>query len=135
MRLAVPIQQAVLVAVLALGCTHTQPPPESAGLWRPSAVEPADDAEREILRRLPELAQGQPMVVAGQSVVVDAAYPAASGRTCRSLRIGAHAAGTGQSNGQAAGESMQERLACREDGDWFFVPPVFQAEGGDASGP
>ena len=128
------MQRAVLVAVLALalGCSRTQPPPENAGLWRPSVVEPTDDAERAILRQLPELPPEQAVDIDGQTVVASAAYPAASGRTCRSLHITGR--GTGGVEG-AGGESIQERLACREDGDWFFVPPVFQAEGVDASEP
>lgn len=115
MRPAIFIPVHVLVAALALGCTRSQHVAEP-GPSGPSAIEPANQTEREILQRLPALAPEQPVTIEGAIVSAAAPYHAASGRTCRFLTI------TG------ADRSSRSRLACREDAAWFFVPPIFQSD-------
>jgi hypothetical protein len=115
MRPAISILAHALLATLALGCTRSQPVAEP-GPPGPSAIEPANETEREILQRLPTLAPEQPVTIDGAMVSAAAPYHAASGRTCRPLVI------TG------ADRSARSRLACREDAEWFFVPQVFQAD-------
>ena len=144
-----------LAAALATGCAGPRPGPEHAAVSPPSAVAPGDELERELLRRLPELPAEQPVSIDDATVIARAPYFAASGRTCRALMIHApgHAPGRGPgaASGQASPEASPEaspgasinapasnasaaasggasrsRLACREDGDWFFVPQIFQ---------
>lgn len=86
----------------------------------PSQVAPGDELERELLRRLPELPSQQPVSINDATVLAGAPYFAASGRTCRALTI------------EGAGPS-RSRLACREDGDWFFVPAIFGSAATGAS--
>jgi hypothetical protein len=70
-------------------------------------------SEREILERLPRLANGAALRVGDGTVVGDAAYAAASGRTCRRVQL---TQGSGRKS---------DRLACSDGGAWFFVPDVF----------
>jgi hypothetical protein len=110
-------------AVLAAGCAGAQSRPEHAAVSPPSEVAPGDELERELLRRLPELPAQQPVSINDATVLAGAPYFAASGRTCRALTID----GAGQS---------RSRVACREDGDWFFVPAIFRsAASGTSQGP
>ena len=112
-----------LVAALTAGCGGAQTGPEHPAVSPPSAVAPGDDLERELLRRLPELPAKQPVSINDATVFAGAPYFAASGRTCRALTM------------QGAGPA-RSRLACREDGDWFFVPAIFRsAAAGTSHGP
>lgn len=77
----------------------------------------ASEAEREIIRQLPQLREGAEVRVRDFSVVGDPAYSSASGRTCRALHLTQR--GTGK---------VQHRLACSEGSTWFFVPDVLGAE-------
>lgn len=70
--------------------------------------------EQALLRALPSLPSGRPRQIEGATVMAEAAYTAASGRTCRTLSI--------QANGKA-----RSRLACHAEGAWYFVPDVFGA--------
>lgn len=115
----------VLAATLVAGCAGARPRTESTAVSPPSAVAPGDDLERELLRRLPELPAEQPVAINNATVVARAPYFAASGRTCRALII--------QGSGQNSGSEPRSRLACREDGDWFFVPPIYRAAATDTS--
>jgi hypothetical protein len=118
-----------LAAALAAGCAGPRPGPEHAAVSPPSAVAPGDELERELLRRLPELPAEQPVSIDDATVIARAPYFAASGRTCRALTIHAPGQGSGAASGQAAPDASgasRSRLACREDGDWFFVPQIFQ---------
>jgi hypothetical protein len=74
-------------------------------------------SERELLERLPRLPSGSVSKLGSTVVVADAPYTAASGRTCRSLRVGAD------------GAPRRERLACSDGKAWFFVPDVFASAG------
>lgn len=116
----------MLAAALAAGCgAGARTRPESAAVSPPSAVAPGDDLERELLRRLPELPAEQPVAINDATVIARAPYFAASGRTCRALII--------QGSGQGSGSEARSRLACREDGDWFFVPPIFRSAAPETS--
>jgi hypothetical protein len=115
MRPATFIHVYVLLAALTIGCTRSQPVAEP-GPAGPTTIEPANEIEREILQRLSALAPEQPATIQGAIVSAAAPYHAASGRTCRFLTI------------TSADRSSGSRLACREDAEWFFVPPVFQAD-------
>ncbi|HWN71482.1 MAG TPA: DVU3141 family protein [Haliangium sp.] len=110
-----------LSAALAVGCAGPRQGPEHAAVSPPSAVAPGDELERELLRRLPELPAEQPVAIHDATVIARAPYFAASGRTCRALTI------------EASGSPSRARLACREDGSWFFVPQIFRSEATDAS--
>jgi hypothetical protein len=66
-----------------------------------------------VAERLPRLANGATLRVGDETVVGDAAYAAASGRTCRRLQLT-----------QGSGPTS-DRLACSDGGAWFFVPDVF----------
>lgn len=68
--------------------------------------------EQDVLRALPSLESGQARPVGNAKVVAEAAYTAASGRTCRALSIGVR------------GKNLP-RLACHSGGSWYFVPDVF----------
>jgi hypothetical protein len=80
---------------------------------------PRNDVERAVLKAVSSLPTGAPSRVGGATVVAEAAYTAASGRTCRSLSI----------SNPPVGQSVH-RLACANGGSWFFAPDVF---GGGAS--
>jgi hypothetical protein len=144
-----PSLHALALAVALAGCAGAQPRAEHAAVSPPSAVAPGDELERELLRRLPELPPEQPVSIQDATVLAGAPYFAASGRTCRALTIQgtaqSPAQGTAQSPAQgttqspaqhadrSSGAEPRPRLACREDGDWFFVPQVFRPGQADPS--
>lgn len=73
--------------------------------------------EKAILQQLGQLSAGARTQLANGTVVAEPAYHAASGRICRALRI--------TEPGQ---QKVRQRLACSEDGEWFFVPDVLGLE-------
>ncbi len=78
--------------------------------------QPASQDESAVLAAMPRLSSGKPKTIGALVVIAEAPYFAASGRTCRTVRI--------KRKGQRAGRT---RLAC-EDGDaWFFAPSVMGA--------
>lgn len=86
------------------------------------AVVPArTPGERLVLTALPELSTGTAKHLGSETVVAGSAYEAASGRTCRAIRIA----------NDLKPNSWRERLACQDAQGWFFVPDVF---GTDDSG-
>jgi hypothetical protein len=122
-----------LAGALATGCAGPRPGPEHAAVSPPSAVAPGDELERELLRRLPELPAEQPVSIDDATVIARAPYFAASGRTCRALTIHAPGGAPSGAPGGAPDGASRSRLACREDGDWFFVPQIFRSEVPDPS--
>jgi hypothetical protein len=72
------------------------------------------EAERAVLLKIATLPNDTPQQVGNITVVAGPPYDAASGRTCRALRL--KSAGAGGSS---------DRLACSVGGAWFFVPDVF----------
>lgn len=77
--------------------------------------------EQAVLRVLSSLPAGQARSVEGATVVAESPYTAASGRTCRALRL-------------ETGERHGPRLACRGAQGWFFVPDVFGSADADVGG-
>ncbi|HYQ27537.1 MAG TPA: DVU3141 family protein, partial [Polyangiaceae bacterium] len=84
------------------------------------ALPPASQSERELLQRIPQLPVGPAQRIGDDVVVADAAYTAASGRTCRALQLTASKTG-----------KTSHRVACNGGGTWFFVPDVFGGNGTD----
>lgn len=82
-------------------------------------VNASSAAEQAVLAVLSSLPSGSPKVVSGLTVLAQAPYSAASGRTCRALNV--RPEGT---------DKASARLACSNDGkSWFFVPAVLAGEG------
>lgn len=77
------------------------------------ALAATSQSEREILRQVPALREGSPLRVGDATVVADAVYASASGRTCRALHVA-----------DAVGRT-RDRLVCSDGVRWFFVPDVF----------
>jgi len=73
-----------------------------------------NDSERALLQALPSLRSGAAQRVGDVTLMADAPYAAASGRTCRTLHV------TTSQKAPASG-----RLACSDGKSWFFVPDVF----------
>jgi hypothetical protein len=79
-------------------------------------VEPASESERRLLGLLDTMPAGKPQTVGSLIVVADAPYFAASGRPCRGLTL----------TPEGKRESGR-RVACKEEGKWFYVPNVLMA--------
>ncbi len=77
-------------------------------------VTPQTANERLLLQQISALPNGRPSRIGHANVVADAAYNAASGHTCRALRLTPSGART-----------PDHRLACTDGRGWFFVPDVF----------
>lgn len=73
------------------------------------------EGERELLKEAASLPSGAPRRVGGATVVAEAPYAAASGRTCRALHV------------TLREHQASQRLACTDGRAWFFVPDVFGA--------
>lgn len=82
------------------------------------AVTAATQTERELLQLAADLPVGKARKVGTAMVISEAAYVAASGRTCRALHVTAAGSGT-----------AVHRLACNDGKSWFFVPDVFGGNG------
>lgn len=95
---------------LLTGCGHTQSADPFYGrLLTPTRVEPTTDEERSLLARAHELPTGEWVSIDGLDVEADRPYYAASGRSCRHLRV--------RQSGREA-----TRLACADGESWVFVP-------------
>lgn len=97
-------------AMALLGCGAAEP--READIYhdarlRPTVVQ-ANAEDDVLLARLDELDDAGTVQLGGATIQVEAPYPAASGRLCRSIG---------------------ERLACRSDAGWEFVPPVLPTAG------
>ncbi len=76
---------------------------------------PSGAAERTILTRVATLPSGRAAQLDAETqVIAEAAYQAASGRTCRAIRVTTKAR-----------QVVTDRLACSDGDAWFFVPDVF----------
>lgn len=105
----------VLASVVAACGSAT---PSDAEIYYAAALRPGVElattpAERLLLSRMPELAEGA-MTLEGESFELGPTYAAASGRVCRRVRT-----------------TTRERLACTsrpgEAPSWTFVPDPFRA--------
>jgi hypothetical protein len=72
------------------------------------------ETERSLLTQLSTLPTGTARRVGDATVLSEAPYDAASGRTCRALQITTPGA-----------REPRHRLACSDGKAWFFVPDVF----------
>lgn len=111
-----------LLLPLALGCASA--PPVSArdaadANDTGAALGAKSDGERALLGAVPNLPTGTGRRIGEATVIADAPYAAASGRTCRALHI---------SRGRAPEQG--NRLTCSNGKAWFFVPEVFGDEKG-----
>jgi hypothetical protein len=77
-------------------------------------LNPQSANERLLLQQLSQLPNGTPRRVGDSNVVADAPYNAASGHSCRAVRLVAERTHT-----------IDRRLACTDGRGWFFVPDVF----------
>jgi hypothetical protein len=75
---------------------------------------PTNEGERKLLQALAALPNGKEQRVGADTVVAEAPYEAASGRTCRALSVTL-----------GATRRALHRLACSDGRGWFFVPDVF----------
>jgi hypothetical protein len=112
-------------AALTLGTACASPPPASPRDVADAndtgrTVAPASQSERDLLQSISQLPAGRAQRIGDDLVVADAAYAAASGRTCRALRLTAGKTG-----------KTSHRVACNGGGTWFFVPDVFGGNGTD----
>ncbi len=79
---------------------------------RPGSVPADDEAERELLGRLPSLAAHEQLELGERQYVLLESYTSASGRRCTPVRV------------RGDGGDIT-RVACESDGAWVFVPDVF----------
>ncbi len=85
-----------------------------------ATVDAKSASDRALLRELSALPSGTPRRIGDATVIAQAPYAAASGRSCRALHVTL-----------THPETVTHRLACSDGKTWFFVPNVF---GGDAAG-
>jgi hypothetical protein len=107
----------ILLATALLGCSsspRTNPRDAADANDTGRKLVPSSESERALLREVMTLPNGAPKRIGHDTVVADAAYQAASGRTCRALRV------TSGPEQRAA-----QHLACTDGRAWFFVPDVF----------
>jgi len=123
-RVTEPSWSLLPLALLTVACSSVRQPTardvadaNDTGRTLPAVSEP----ERQVLSRVAGLPNDTASRVGEASVIAEAPYTAASGRSCRALHI-------------TSGASRQplHRVACTDGGTWFFVPDVFGAPGGGA---
>jgi len=115
-----------VVCVVMLGCGSTSQNLAADGptpLIGNGKAEAASPAEAKVLEQLERLPVAQARNVDTLSVVADAPYAAASGKTCRRLTL----------TPVEPPKTSRTRLACKDAGQhagasaWGFVPSVFSA--------
>lgn len=105
---------------VSFGCSSTS---SNANADSPASVlgdgtaEAASPAEAKVLARLDELPVAEARAVDGISVVAEAPYAAASGKTCRRLTL----------TPSTPPKTSRTRLACKDAERWGFVPNVLLA--------
>ena len=115
-----------LVCSSMLGCATTNQDvrsQEPTPVIGDGTAEAASPAEAKVLEKLDRLPVAKATTVETLSVVADAPYAAASGKTCRRLTLTSQ----GSSTSQAPPKTARTRLACRNGDGWSFVPSVFLA--------
>jgi hypothetical protein len=110
--------QALLVSFLALGCGGANNEHPAAADDRGGVVEPSSASERRVLELLDTLPAGKSHRIGSHAVVAERPYFSASGRICRGLMF------TGEK------DRSEQRLACKEEGKWFYVPNIVMAPAG-----
>jgi len=110
----------VVMCNVMFGCGSTS---SNVGPDVPSPVigdgtaEAASPAEAKVLARLDRFPVAEARSVDTVSVVADAPYAAASGKTCRRLTF----------TPSTPPKTSRTRLACKDADRWTFVPSVFLA--------
>lgn len=110
----------IVVCIVMSGCGSTS---SNASADTPSPVlgdgtaEAASPAEAKVLARLDQFPVAEARSVDTISVVADAPYAAASGKTCRRLTL----------TPSTPPKTSRTRLACKDADRWGFVPSVFLA--------
>ena len=107
----------VLVGSLLIGCASA--PPAAArdvadANDTGSTLVAKSQSERALLTDLPGLPALATRRLGDATVMAEAPYAAASGRTCRALHVTSKQPAT-----------TRHRLACSDGKSWFFVPDVF----------
>lgn len=119
-RRARPWVLVVMACSVSFGCSSTS---SNANADSPASVlgdgtaEAASPAEAKVLARLDELPVAEARAVDGISVVAEAPYAAASGKTCRRLTL----------TPSTPPKTSRTRLACKDAERWGFVPNVLLA--------
>ena len=109
-----------LVCGVMIGCASTKQdvaPEEPTSIMGDGTAEAASPAEAKVLAELERLPPAQERTIDSLSVVADAPYAAASGKTCRRLTM----------TSRKPPKTSRTRLACRNGDSWGFVPSVFLA--------
>lgn len=105
-----------MLSLFAPACSssHTSPRDAADANDTGRRLTPQGDAERTLLSQAGSLPNDSPRKIGPATVVAEPPYGAASGQTCRSLKI------------QPEGATQAERrLVCNDGKSWFFVPNVF----------
>lgn len=111
---------AALLTMAMLGCSK---PPSIAAQDAADANDTGgalaaqSDSERALLKEVGSMPTGTPRRIGSATVVADAPYTAASGRTCRALHLSAEGS-----------KKAEGKLACNNGKGWFFAPDVFGSE-------
>ncbi|HEY6722710.1 MAG TPA: DVU3141 family protein [Polyangiaceae bacterium] len=109
-----------LVCSVLVGCGSTSgnvSPDAPSPVLGDGTAEAASPAETKVLARLDQLPVAEARSVDTISVVADAPYAAASGKTCRRLTL----------TPSTPPKTTRTRLACKDADRWGFVPSVFLA--------
>lgn len=109
-----------LVCGVMFGCAstnHDVTPQGPTGGVGDGTAEATSPAEAKVLAMLEQLPAAQARSIDGLNVVADAAYAAASGKTCRRLTL----------TPLKPPKTSKTRVACRDGTGWAFVPSVFLA--------
>ncbi len=110
----------ILLALALTGvgsaCSSTEPearsPEDVVATEHPGRLEPTSPGEEQLLARLDTLKPEEALTVDGSQVTAEASYWSASGNECRRASF-------------VSSTERRERLACRDEQGWFFVPDVF----------
>ncbi|HEU5076601.1 MAG TPA: DVU3141 family protein [Polyangiaceae bacterium] len=106
----------VCVVMIACGSTNSNVNAEEPSpILGDGTAEAASPAEAKVLERLDQLPVAEARPVDTLSVVADAPYAAASGKTCRRLTL----------TPLEPPKTSRTRLACKDGDRWAFVPSVF----------
>lgn len=102
----------LLVALGCAGAEHQRA--DSPTPFEAASTRKASSSEQKVLRALDAMPAGKATQVGDYSVVPEAPYQAASGRTCRKVMLSSQRS-----------KISDLRLACSDGTGWQFVPDVF----------